>query len=191
MVTARADALQVVTAAHAEQRTLWQSSLADPPREGDEADDADAETMIDECLRWWTPRTPPLNPDRSEATFQLQVDAGRMGGRVHVSGATWLLLGAGLPVWGDSLVWATCLASPSPYFKPYLHCRSTGVQSLASALPPRRFTGAGTGGAAKSTRMETAWAFASERLAQTAWRLVLLLHPTAGCTEQRWVPRIA
>ncbi|KAI7842075.1 hypothetical protein COHA_004271 [Chlorella ohadii] len=40
----------ITTAADSEQRALWQSSLSDPPLEGDEADAADAQAAQAECL---------------------------------------------------------------------------------------------------------------------------------------------
>jgi len=66
-------ALQITTAADAEQRALWQSSLSDLPYAGDEADAAAAQAAQAECLLWWTPRKPALVSDTDEATFHLQV----------------------------------------------------------------------------------------------------------------------
>ncbi len=66
--------LELATAADAQQRALWQSSLSDPPRDGDQRDAADAQAVAADCRLWWTPRVPPLVANTKEATFQLQVN---------------------------------------------------------------------------------------------------------------------
>jgi len=67
------DALQLATAADAQQRALWHSSLSDPPSDRIEADATAAKAVMAECLLWWTPRAPALVPDTNSGTFQLQV----------------------------------------------------------------------------------------------------------------------
>ncbi|KAI7842076.1 hypothetical protein COHA_004272 [Chlorella ohadii] len=67
----------LATAADAQQRALWQSSMSAPPMDGDEADTFHAQQAKSLFLLWWTPRVPPSLPDSDIDTatfdFQLQI----------------------------------------------------------------------------------------------------------------------